>query len=265
MLPPDATTLLAILSGGIVGFVLGLIGGGGSILALPLLVYLVGYEGDPHTAIGTTALAVAASALANMLHHRRNGNVRLALGLWFAVPGVAGVLIGARLGLLTPGDRLLFLFALLMLVVAWRLARQTDDDAPPAHHTRLPEGRRFRRRVVVPAGFLVGGLSGYFGIGGGFLIVPALLWAADLDMKQAVGTSLVAVAIFGLSTATRYGFAGKLDLPVAGLFIAGGVASGIAGTALAHRLPRKALRHLFASVLVVVAAYMAVRNYGAFL
>lgn len=256
------TTILTIFSGGIVGFVLGLIGGGGSILALPLLVYVVGYEGDPHTAIGTTALAVAASAFANMLQHRRNGNVRLRLGLWFAVPGVFGALVGARLGLITPGDRLLFLFAILMLLVAWRLWRQRDPETPNADHA-APS--RFRRRVIVPAGFSVGALSGYFGIGGGFLIVPALLWSAGLDMKKAVGTSLVAVAIFGLTTAVRYGVAGKLDLPIAGLFIAGGVVAGFAGTALAHRVPKRTLRHIFAAVLVVVAAYVGYRNFAAFL
>lgn len=259
----DPTTLLlAILSGGIVGFVLGLIGGGGSILALPLLVYLVGYEGDPHTAIGTTALAVAASAFANMLQHQRHGNVRLGLGLWFAMPGILGALLGARLGLITPGERLLFLFALLMLVVAWRLWRQHDQPSMPISPAAPAT---FRRRVIVPAGFSVGALSGYFGIGGGFLIVPVLLWAADLDMKKAIGTSLVAVAIFGLTTAARYGVAGKLDLPIAGVFIAGGIAAGFAGTAIAHRVPKHTLRHIFAAVLVVVATYMAYRNYAAFL
>lgn len=250
------TALLSILSGATVGFILGIIGGGGSILALPLLVYLVGYEGDPHTAIGTTALAVAASALANVLHHHRAGHVRLELGLWFALPGAAGALLGARLGLATDGDRLLLLFALLMLLVAWRMWSQ--QDAAPID--RPARRRPFRRRVVVPLGFAVGALSGYFGIGGGFLIVPALVYAGGLGMKDAIGTSLVAVTLFGLTTATRYGLAGELDLPIAGLFIVGGLAAGYAGTRAAHRLPKERLRRLFAVALVLVATYMLYRT-----
>lgn len=256
---PSAATALSLASGALVGLVLGLIGGGGSILALPLLVYVVGYRGDPHVAIGTTALAVAVSALANVLQHRRAGNVRLEAGLWFALPGVAGALAGAGLGLLTPGDRLLFLFALLMLVVALRLWR--SEEKPPREHAQR---HAFRRPLVASAGFGVGILSGYFGIGGGFLIVPALLWAADLDMREAIGTSLLAVAAFGLTTAARYGFAGKIDLLVAGLFILGGLVGAVAGTALGQRAPKRALRLGFAALLVPVAGYVLYRTYGTF-
>lgn len=250
------TALLSLLSGAAVGFVLGVIGGGGSILALPLLTYVVGYDGDPHTAIGTTALAVAASALVNILHHHRAGHVRLSLGLWFGLPGVAGALLGARLGLLTDGGRLLALFAVLMLVVAWRMWSHAEPTIPAGGAAlRSP-----RRRLLVPLGFAIGALSGFFGIGGGFLIVPALLYATGIGMKEAVGTSLVAVTLFGLATATRYGVAGKLDLPIAGVFIAGGVLAGLLGVRVAHRLPKERLRRVFAVVLVVVAAYMLVRT-----
>ncbi|MFA5862498.1 MAG: sulfite exporter TauE/SafE family protein [Candidatus Thermoplasmatota archaeon] len=250
------TVVLSIFSGAVVGFVLGVIGGGGSILALPLLVYLVGYEGDPHAAIGTSALAVAASALVNVIHHKRAGHVDLKLGLWFALPGVAGALLGARLGLATNGDRLLILFACLMLVVAWRMWTQRQPvDRPRGGHSQP-----FRRRIVVPLGFLVGALSGFFGIGGGFLIVPALLWGGGIGVKGAIGTSLVAVTLFGLTTAAGYGFAGKLDLPIAGLFILGGIVAGFAGTRLAHGSPTDRLRRVFAAALVLVAAYMLFRT-----
>lgn len=253
-----AVALLSLLSGAAVGFILGIIGGGGSILALPLLIYVVGYEGDPHTAIGTTALAVAASALANVVHHHRAGHVRLALGLWFAVPGVVGALAGARLGLATDAGRLLLLFALLMLVVAWRM--WTQREPPQGERSPL---RPFRRRNVVPLGFGVGALSGYFGIGGGFLVVPALLYAGGVGMKTAIGTSLVAVTLFGLTTAAGYGLAGKLDLPLAGVFVIGGLIAGFVGVRVAHRLPTSRLRRAFALALVLVAAYMAYRTLGA--
>lgn len=254
-----ATLFLSLLSGAVVGFVLGVLGGGGSILALPLLLYVVGFEGDPHTAIGTTALAVAASAFANMLYHRREGQVDLRLGLWFAIPGIGGALIGARLGLNTPGAWLLTLFALLMLLVAWRMWMQRESIP---RGSRPPE-RSFRRRVVLPAGLAVGALSGYFGIGGGFLIVPMLIWSAGIGMKRAVGTSLVAVAAFGLTTAARYGVAGKIDLPLAALFILGGLVAGVLGARVAHRLPKHVLRRLFAATLVCVSAYMLYRSAAA--
>lgn len=251
--------LLSLLSGAVVGFVLGVVGGGGSILAVPLLTYVVGYEGDPHVAIGTTALAVAASALVNILHHHRAGHVRIGLGLWFGLPGVAGALLGARLGLLVDGLRLLALFALLMLFVAWRMwVRPEPASAPGGTRARAPH-----RRLIIPLGFATGALSGFFGIGGGFLIVPALVFAAGLGMKEAVGTSLVAVALFGFATAARYGVAGKLDLPIAGLFVAGGVLAGILGVRVAHALPKERLRRVFAGVLVLVAAYMLFRALAA--
>lgn len=259
---PIEQVILSLLSGALVGFILGFIGSGGSILALPLLVYVVGFAGDPHVAIGTTALAVAVSALANMVQHQRKGNVRLRPGILLAIPGILGALLGATLGLSTPSDKLLFLFALLMLFIAARMWRD-GRSAPHIADSGAPEPRVSAKRVV-PAGFGVGALSGYFGIGGGFLIVPALTWSARLDMRRAIGTSLVAVAAFGLTTAARYGLAGKLDLPIAGLFIAGGLVGGVAGTYLSHRAPQARLRQAFAIVLVVVALYMLARNWTAF-
>ncbi len=262
-MPFDATfVVLAVLSGSVVGFILGLIGSGGSILALPLLVYVVGYEGEPHAAIGTAALAVSASAFASVLQHRAHGTVRFRTGLLFAAPGVLGTLAGAELGLRTPGERLLFLFAAVMLLAAafmWR-----GPGAASASPER-PRGREWLKAALelVPVGFAVGTLAGFFGIGGGFLIVPALVWAARFDVKTAIGTSLVAVTAFGLSTALRYGAAGKLDFPVAGLFVLGGVAGGVVGTILSRRTPRETLRRAFAGVLVAVAGYMLVRNAAA--
>lgn len=260
----ELVTLLAVACGGLVGLVLGLIGSGGSILALPLLVYVVGYTGAPHVAIGTTALAVAASALVNAAQHQRAGHVDLPTGLLFAAPGVAGALVGARLGLATDAARILFLFAIVLLVAAFWMWRGVDRDEKSPRASPRGAGALGRGALrVLPAGFAVGALSGFFGIGGGFLIVPALAWAADLDVRRAIGTSLVAVTAFGLTTATRYGLAGQLDLPVAGLFIVGGVAGGLLGSRISHRAERATLRRVFAGVLVVVAVFMLNRNYGA--
>ena len=113
----DKTILLSLMSGAIVGFSLGFIGGGGSILAVPLLLYVVGVE-DPHVTIGTSALAVSINAAINLLHRGKKRNVKFREGLVFAIPGVVGTIIGSQLGLLTPPSSLILLFALLMLVMA---------------------------------------------------------------------------------------------------------------------------------------------------
>lgn len=258
----DAATLLSVASGMLVGLTLGILGAGGSILALPLLVYVVGFEGDPHVAIGTTALAVAATALFGLLQHRASGRVRLDVGLAFALPGALGALAGAKLGLDTPGRWLLGMFALLMLVVAWRMwprgPRAPADAAPdvPASDAPAPPVQWV---LVGVSGAVVGVLAGYFGIGGGFLIVPALAWAAKLDVRAAMATSLVAVAIFGLTTAARYSLAGAISLPVAALFIAGGLGGALVGARAAPRVPRAALQASFAGALVLVAGYVLYR------
>ena len=119
-LTQNKTILLSLMSGVIVGFSLGLFGGGGAIPATPLLIYVVGVE-DPHVAIGTSALAVSINADTNLLHHARKRNVKFGEGLAFAIPGVVGTIIGSQLGLLTPPSSLILLFALLMLVMAVKM------------------------------------------------------------------------------------------------------------------------------------------------
>lgn len=243
-------------SGGLVGFMLGLVGGGGSILAVPLMVYVVGVS-DVHTAIGTSALAVAASAISNLLVHARAGNVRLGIAACFAVAGVLGAWIGAGLGQRVNGEHLLLLFALLMLVVAALMFVRRGSGGDP--NSRLD--RRSAPRLLIVGG-ASGLLSGFFGIGGGFLIVPGLMWAARLPILLAVGSSLLAVAAFGLTTATRHALAGQLDWALAATFIAGGVVGGIGGAWAAARLGRQkgTLNTVFAGVIVLVAIYMGVRG-----
>lgn len=195
------TWLQYLLGGGagaLVGFSLGLVGGGGSILAVPLLVYLVGVP-SPHVAIGTSALAVAANALASLANHARLGNVKWRCAGVFAAAGTAGALAGSTLGKLIDGQRLLALFAVLMLGVAALMLRGRRATGDPA--VRL---NRENAPLLVGAGAGTGALSGFFGIGGGFLVVPALIAATGMPILNAVGSSLVAVAAFGLTTALNY-------------------------------------------------------------
>lgn len=269
-LPDLAISLRSLVSGAIVGYVLGLVGGGGSILAVPLLVYFVGYRDHPHTAIGTTALAVAVNALIASVPHFRRGHVRLKAGAWFAASGVVGAAIGARLGLLVDGRRLLLLFALLMVVVAalmWQRASRpqataADEPAPapaPGAKGAVPAVAAAR---LAGTGLVVGAASGFFGIGGGFLIVPGLIAAAAMPMLAAVGTSLLSVGAFGATTAIQYGLAGAVDLPIAVIFILGGVLGGSLGAGSGTRLGSRTLTRVFSVVVVIVALYMIANVVG---
>ena len=247
--------LLGAASGTLVGFTLGLVGGGGSILAVPLMVYLVGVP-NPHVAIGTSALAVAANAGAGLAGHARGGTVKWRCGGMYAAAGVAGALAGSTLGKAFDGQQLLALFALLMMAVGVLMLRKRGaEDRPDVQCNRVNAPK------VVGFGLGTGAFSGFFGIGGGFLIVPGLVASTGMPMINAVGTSLIAVTAFGLTTALNYAASGLIDWPLAGVFVAGGVVGGLAGTGAARRLAaRGILNRAFALLIFAVAAYMLWRS-----
>lgn len=249
---------LGLASGSLVGFSLGLVGGGGSILAVPLLVYLVGVA-NPHVAIGTSAVAVAASAAANLVAHVFAGNVKWRCALVLSAAGSAGALVGSSLGKSVDGQSLLALFAMLMLLVSVLMVRGRNTVGDPS--VRLSRQNAWK---LIALGVATGGLSGFFGIGGGFLIVPALVMATGMPMLNAVGSSLVAVTAFGMTTAASYAFSGLIDWTLAGVFIAGGIAGGLIGTRSAKILADRkgALRTVFAALIFAVAVYMLVRSLG---
>ena len=252
--------ILAALSGGFAGFSLGLIGGGGSVLAVPLLIYLVGIE-NPHVAIGTSALAVAVNAFANLVPHARAGYVRWRTAMIFGTSGAMGAYGGSSLGKLLDGQKLLFLFAILMMVVAVIMSRRRDMNAI------VPECRTIGCFMpVVGTGLAVGCLSGFFGIGGGFLIVPGLVFATGMPLIEAIGTSLFSVGVFGLTTAGNYAASNLIDWPIAAFFIGGGVVGGWGGMLLAKRLSRTRgiLNLIFSIAVFAVGVYVLIRNFGAF-
>ncbi len=252
-------SLLGLASGMLVGFSLGLVGGGGSILAVPLMVYVVGVP-EPHVAIGTSAIAVAANAAINLSNHARGGTVVWSCALMFAAAGIFGAFCGSILGKMLDGQKLLALFALVMLVIALLMlktrARVGASDVK-MDMSNLP--------AIVGLGLATGSLSGFFGIGGGFLIVPALMLATGMSIMNAVSSSLVAVTAFGMTTALSYAWSGLVSWGLASLFIAGGVAGGLAGTRSARHLSerRGALNIVFAAVIIAVAIYMLARNLSA--
>ncbi len=247
---------LGLVCGGLVGFSLGLVGGGGSILAVPLMVYVVGLR-DPHLAIGTSAAAVALNAGVNLVPHARRGSVIWSSALVFAATGVVGAALGSTLGKAFDGQKLLALFAGLMVVVGGLMLRPRPEGG-----NHKPQLHAIQIVKLGVAGAATGALSGFFGIGGGFLIVPALMAATDMPILNAVGTSLVSVAAFGVTTAVNYALGGMVDWGVALVFIAGGVAGGMGGAALAHRLAaaRGALNRVFAALIFIVAGYVLYRS-----
>jgi len=248
--------LLTVLAGGAVGFSLGLIGGGGTVLAVPLLLYVVGIR-DPHVAIGTSAFAVALNAFANLAQHARAGNVTWPSAAIFAASGVVGALTGSTIGKIVNGQNLLAMFALVMVAVGVSMLRGRYGEGDP--EVRI-DARRVARLVAVGLG--VGLLSGLFGIGGGFLIVPGLIMASGMPVLYAVGSSQLSVGAFGAATAANYAVSGLVDWRVAILFMVGGVGGGSVGMKLAMRLAnnRAALVQIFAAVLFTVAGYMLYRS-----
>jgi hypothetical protein len=255
----SAADILSILSGAAVGLVLALLGGGGSILATPALLYVVGVA-DAHVAIGTSALAVSVNAFANLINHTRRGNVHWRSAAIFAAAGAIGAIAGAAIGKATDPHILLPLFAVLMIVVGVTMLRGGDRDthAPPRVNARATA-----RLLLFGAG--VGLISGFFGIGGGFLIVPGLILSTGMGMMYAIGSSLLSVGTQGATTAISYALDGMIDWRVAGLFIAGGIAGGMIGARVGAHLSKQrgALQRVFAGVVFAVAAYMLYRSFSA--
>ena len=256
MIITAAQSVLGLASGMLVGFSLGLVGGGGSILAVPLMVYVVGVP-QPHVAIGTSAIAVAANAAINLSNHARGGTVIWSCALIFAASGMVGAFGGSILGKMVDGQRLLALFALVMIVIALLMLKTRSRIGLPDVKVSMSN-----MPAIVSLGLATGTMSGFFGIGGGFLIVPALMLATGMPIMNAVSSSLVAVTAFGLTTAASYAWSGLVSWALAGLFVAGGIAGGLAGTRAARHLAerRGALNIVFAAVIIAVALYMLARN-----
>ncbi len=223
MISSTTQGVLGLASGALVGFSLGLVGGGGSILAVPLMVYVVGVP-DAHVAIGTSAIAVATNAAVNLSNHARGGTVVWSCALVFAAAGILGAFFGSLLGKMLDGQKLLALFALIMLVIAALMLKTRSRIGLPDVKMSLSN-----LPAITGLGLATGTLSGFFGIGGG---------------------------------SASYAWSGLVSWGLAGLFIAGGIAGGLAGTRMARHLSerRGALNIVFAAVIIAVALYMLARN-----
>lgn len=240
----------------IVGLAVGSLGAGGSILTVPALVYLLGQS--PVQATTGSLIIVGITALVGVIPHHLAGNVRLAAGVVFGLVGVTGSLLGAKLASGVDPSLLLTLFAILMLAVAAAMVRQIrageGPDASTVHEHRRP-------LALVLSAIVVGLLTGFFGVGGGFAVVPALVLALHLPITAAVGTSLVVIVINSASAlAGRLGNGVELDWTVLLGFAAFSVAGSLLGQRLTTKVSSRNLTIAFTIMLVTIAGYMLAMN-----
>ena len=237
---------LDLAYGAAIGVALGLTGSGGSILTVPALVYLVGE--DVHTAIGTSLAIVGGIALEGVLQQRDHVQWKdgLLLGAW----GIAGNVPGSLLSAYVPGQTLLLLFSAIMIVASLRMLGSRDGEARAGATAGSP-------RVVLAAGLGLGFLTGFMGVGGGFLIVPALVLVFGRTMRAAIATSLLVIAFnSAVGLATRFA-AASIDWTAAGAFLAGGLAGSAAASMVVHRLDQPRLRRIFAVFILLVGLFTA--------
>jgi uncharacterized membrane protein YfcA len=237
--------------GSLIGFSLGALGAGGSILTVPILVYAMGVPVQGAT--GTSLAIVGLNAATGALDHLRRGRSLLRTGLAFGVSGVLGAFAGVRLNHQLRGELIMVLFSVLMVAAAVSMLRRRPGGAPMGSFEERCRALGCVRLVLVGVG--VGFLSGFFGVGGGFLIVPALVVLLGLPMHLAVGTSLVAISLNALWGIIGNLQLGTLDWTLTILFAVGGVVGVLTGGKLSGRLPERALRAAFALIVVGLAMY----------
>ncbi|WGU40378.1 sulfite exporter TauE/SafE family protein [Phenylobacterium sp. NIBR 498073] len=249
---------LAAAGGALIGLLLSVFGGGGSVLAAPLLLYVVGVR-DPHIAIGTSAAAVAVNAAVGLAAQAKAGRVKWPCALVFGGAGLIGSLAGAHLAKMIDGGQLILWFAGAMALVGVSMLAPKKDEGDPSVRLDAALTRR-----LAPLGLLVGSAAGFFGIGGGFLIVPGLMAATGMTLANAAASSLVSVVLFGAATSASYAVSGLVDWPVFAALVAGGGVGALAGGPLAARLAGHAAsaRRAFALMVLATAAYVAWRTLG---
>ncbi len=271
-----ATASLAAALGVAIGLSLGALGGGGSILTVPALVYALGVS--PRHATDASLLIVGLSALIGMWGHHRAGRVRWGVGTSVGVVSVLGSIVGTALNRRIDPNLLLALFAALMFVVAALMIRRDRRAAAPrgaalgvepatpsgggldvATRTR-PAGTRTRPALVVAVGVVVGFLTGFLGVGGGFVIVPSLVLALGFDLAEAVGTSLLIIAMSSaLAILERHGVSGVPGSVLASFSVSAMIAA-LAGNQVAGRVSARRLNQGFVVLVIAVACYVAIRS-----
>lgn len=243
----------------LIGLSLGALGGGGSILTVPALVYVIGQ--DPRAAMTSSLFIVGITSVIAALGHARSGRVRWGVGVAFGITGIAAGFAGTAVNQLVDPDVLLLAFAAVIVVAAVGMLANSGDETLPPEESDAPQPARRRTagRIgrIAGAGLLVGFMTGLFGVGGGFVIVPALTLALGMSMPQAVATSLVVISInSGGALLARAGTA-HFDWAVIAPFTLAAVAGSLGGKVVADRLSGATLTRAFAVLLIAVAVYTA--------
>ena len=246
--------VIALALAALVGVSLGLLGGGGSILTVPILTYVLGMP--PREAIAASLFIVGATSAVSMIGHAKAGRVRWKTGLLFGVAGMVGAFAGGLLGGIIPGAILMVLFAGMMIVTATAMIRGRKNQATKAADA---EYKPALARILLD-GFLVGIATGLVGAGGGFLIVPALNLLGGLPMAIAFGTSLLVITMKSFAGLSGYLFSVQLNWPIVLAFTATAIAGSFAGVALAGRVPERALRKGFGIFVLVMGAFVLVQE-----
>lgn len=246
--------ILAILLSALMGAVLGLLGGGGSVLTVPLLAYGLGLA--PKPAIASSLIVVAFTSAAALIPHARAGHVRYRTGLLFSTSAMAGAFLGGRAAAFVKGPTLLFLFAVMMLVTGLAMFRGRRE-------TTERDGQTAPLAAVLALGTAVGALTGLVGAGGGFLIVPALVLFGGLSMRDAVGTSLLVITLNALAGAAGHLGHTKLDVGLIAVVAASAIVGATLSSIFGRRIPGRVLQRLFSVFILLMAAYMLVREWPA--
>lgn len=250
----ETSLVIALVLAVLVGVSLGLLGGGGSILTVPILTYVLGM--DPREAIAASLFIVGVTSAIGMISHARAGRVRWRTGVIFGVSGMVGAFLGGLAGGFIPGAVLMVLFAIMMIATAVAMirGRKKAEDPDPAAERSLPVAR------IVFDGLLVGVATGLVGAGGGFLIVPALNLLGGLPMAVAVATSLLIIAMKSGAGLAGYLFSVRLDWPIVLGFTAAAVVGSFVGVKLAGLVPEKALRRGFGIFVLAMGAFVMVQE-----
>ncbi|MFE7186437.1 sulfite exporter TauE/SafE family protein [Streptomyces erythrochromogenes] len=244
---------LVLAASVLIGISLGVLGGGGSILTVPILVYLGGME--TKEAVATSLFVVGATSVIGLVPHARAGRVRRRTGLLFGAVGMVGAYGGGRLAAYVPGTALLVVFALMMLATAVAMLR-----GPRSHDADEPPRGELPVKHVVVQGLVVGAATGLVGSGGGFLVVPALALLAGLPMSIAVGTSLLVIAMQSFSGLAGHLAGVRIDWDLTLMVTVAAVAGSLIGSRFAGRIPQDALRKAFGWFVVVMGGFVLGRQ-----
>jgi uncharacterized protein len=237
---------LGLLLASLIGISLGLLGGGGSILAVPILVYVVGMGAKP--AIATSLIVVGTTSLIGSIQHLRSANVDVRTALIFGTVSMAGSYTGGRFASLLSDSFQLGFFAFVMIAASVAMFRSTSEEGSGPVHAALV--------VLSAAG--VGLLTGLVGVGGGFLIVPALVVAAGIPMKRAVGTSLFVIAMNSTAAYVAYSEHVSLDWKYTAAFTVCALAGVLAGSAMIASVPQRVLKRAFAMFIAGIGTFILI-------